>query len=163
MPVASHDMREPLRKIKAFDSLLRTDYGDSLNEEGLSYLNRMEDAASRLMRLLDALLQFSRVETHGYPFEAVRVADAVQGVLDEFTPLLREQGLTVEVEADVVVDADRDQIRQLLSEIISNATDYSDEIRPKRIRIAAEIEFDENGGASASSPTSDKKEGNAQG
>jgi len=61
---ASHDLQEPLRKIRAFADLMRTDYEDLVDETGRYYLDRMQDGAQRMTRLITDLLALSRIACH---------------------------------------------------------------------------------------------------
>ena len=65
---ASHDLQEPLRKIQAFGDRLKTKCGPVLGEQGLDYLERMQNAAVRMRTLINDLLTFSRVTTKAQPF-----------------------------------------------------------------------------------------------
>ncbi|NJO02706.1 MAG: hypothetical protein HC880_14380, partial [Bacteroidia bacterium] len=59
--VASHDLQEPLRKIRAFGDRLSTRYQDVLDATGQDYIRRMQNAAARMQVLINDLLKFSRV------------------------------------------------------------------------------------------------------
>lgn len=59
--VASHDLKEPLRKIVSFSARLKTKYGEVLDEKGVFYIERLENAGMRMQRLIDDLLTYSKV------------------------------------------------------------------------------------------------------
>src|SRR5262249_4304831 len=61
--IASHDLKEPLRKIRAFGDMLQKHSADRLDAEGLDYLGRMTGAAARMALLIEGLLQYSRVSS----------------------------------------------------------------------------------------------------
>ncbi len=65
--VASHDLQEPLRKVQAFGDRLKVRYAEALDERGLDYLARMQNAASRMQALINGLLKYSRVTSKGQP------------------------------------------------------------------------------------------------
>lgn len=71
---ASHDLQEPLRKIRTFGDRVLQRWGGSVPEEGRDYLQRMQNAAARMQKLIDDLLAFSRVSTRAQPFEQVDLA-----------------------------------------------------------------------------------------
>ena len=122
--IASHDLQEPLRKIRAFADRLRTKNADGLTAEGRDYLLRMQNAATRMQTLIDDLLSLSRVTTHGQPFVAVDVAEVVQTVLSDLETRLAQTGGRVEVGPLPMLVADRGQISQLLQNLIGNALKF---------------------------------------
>lgn len=67
--VASHDLQEPLRKIRAFGDRIEKNYGEHLDDKGRDYLARMTGAAQRMSTLITDLLELSRVTTRAKPFE----------------------------------------------------------------------------------------------
>ena len=75
--VASHDLQEPLRKIRSFGDILQTNYGDQLGE-GADFLGRMQLAADRMSVLIKDLLTFSRIRTQRETFEPVGLTSLVQ-------------------------------------------------------------------------------------
>jgi len=71
--VASHDLQEPLRKIKAFGDLLISKHGKVFNDEAMDFLERMRNAAERMQILMESLLTYSRVTTKAEPFTSRRL------------------------------------------------------------------------------------------
>src|SRR5690606_15974958 len=94
--VASHDLQEPLRKISAFGDLLLHEYGDRLDEQGMHYLDRMQQAALRMLRLIRDLLAFSRVATQAQPFASVDLGEIFHEILSDLAIRLQETGGRVE-------------------------------------------------------------------
>ena len=136
--VASHDLQEPLRKVLAFGERLRTRSADVLDERGLDYLGRMEDAAGRMQKLVQDLLVLSRVTTRARPFEPVDLKEVVDEVLSDLEARLEETGGTVEVGELPTLEADRSQMRQLLQNLIGNALKFHKEGRPPSVKVFGE-------------------------
>ena len=59
--MSSHDLQEPLRKIRTFSDLLYTNHKDSLNDEAVKYLSRIQKSAERMQGLITDILEFSKV------------------------------------------------------------------------------------------------------
>ncbi len=76
--IASHDLREPLRKISAFGELLSASLKDKLNDDDKENFGFMVDGAKRMQQMIDALLTYSRVTTKGVDFEAVDLNKVVE-------------------------------------------------------------------------------------
>ena len=72
--VASHDLQEPLRKVRAFGERLNGEFSHALTGRGQDYLDRMQNAAERMQTLIDDLLTLSRVTTKAEPFVPVDLA-----------------------------------------------------------------------------------------
>ncbi len=136
--VASHDLQEPLRKIRAFGDRLAQKYDQALGEQGLDYLERMRSAASRGQDLINDLLTFSRVRTRAQPFEPVDLNPVVQGVLNDLEMLVAENQAQVELAALPTVDAEPLHMRQLFQNLISNALKFHREGVPPMVEIYSE-------------------------
>ena len=148
--IASHDLREPLRKIRAFGDLLQEEVGESLSGDAETYIQRMRSGATRMDELLTDLLAFSRITTHTRPFTLVRLDEAVADVLEDFELRIRELGADVDVQATGAIDADESQLRQLISNLIDNALTFRRDGVSPHVRIHTCIEETE-GGASEES------------
>ncbi len=88
--VASHDLQEPLRKIEAFGDRLARKYGQELPDDGRMFIERMQDAAGRMRRLINDLLGYSRVSTKVKPFAKVDLAAELDVVLSDLQVRLDE-------------------------------------------------------------------------
>ena len=122
--VASHDLQEPLRKISAFGSRLASKYTTVLDEQGLDYLRRMQNAAVRMQHLIDGLLTYSRVTTKAQPFSTVDLSVIVSEVLGDLETKIKDTGAKVECRVNATIGADPLQMRQLFQNLIGNALKY---------------------------------------
>ena len=122
--VASHDLQEPLRKVRAFGDRLEAKYAEVLGEQGRDYLERMEGAATRMQDLIDDLLTLSRVTTQAQPFNPVDLNEVARDVVSDLEARIDQVGGRVEVSGLPTVEADRPQMRQLLQNLIGNALKF---------------------------------------
>jgi light-regulated signal transduction histidine kinase (bacteriophytochrome) len=122
--IASHDLQEPLRKITSFSSRLVSKYKDTLGEQGIDYLSRMENATVRMQSLIEGLLTYSRVTTKAQPFSSVSLGAIIAGVLSDLETAIRDSGATVTCGELPSVEADPLQMRQLFQNLIGNALKY---------------------------------------
>lgn len=141
--IASHDLQEPLRKIRAFGDQLKTKYQEALTEQGRDYLERMQNAAGRMQTLIDDLLTLSRITTKAQPFVPVNLAQVVQEVLSDLEVRIEETNGQVEVGSLPTIDADPLQMRQLLQNLISNALKFHKTLEPSRVRVYSQHLTDE--------------------
>ncbi|HEX5450500.1 MAG TPA: ATP-binding protein [Gaiellaceae bacterium] len=137
--IASHDLQEPLRKIRMFGERLRESLDGSLPEEAASDLERMHNAAERMQTLINDLLEFSRVSYRGRPFEPINLSDVAAEVVSDLEGRITELDGTVDVAQLPVIDADRSQIRQLLQNLIANALKFHKPGEAPVVRVSAEV------------------------
>ena len=133
--VASHDLQEPLRKIRAFGALLADEKRESLDDEGQQYIDFMTDAAARMQTLVSDLLALSRVTTAAHPFEDLSLAEVFDTVLSDLSVRLEEAGGQVEVSATPTIEADRTQMEQLFRNLIGNALKFHRPGVPPRVTV----------------------------
>ncbi len=135
--VASHDLQEPLRMISGYTQLLARRFGEQLDEEAHEFIRYTVEGVDRMQRLIQALLDFSRVRTRPHEFEEVSLAETVDWALANLTVAISETGARVEADELPTVQADRTQIGQLFQNLIGNGIKFRDG-RPPEIRVSAE-------------------------
>ena len=136
--VASHDLQEPLRKIQAFGDRLKTKYGAALDETGLDYLARMQNAAARMQVLINDLLSFSRISSKAKPFEQVDLQEVANAVVSDLEIRIEQTGARVDIDPLPIIDADPTQMRQLIQNLLSNALKFQQADVKPHIKITAE-------------------------
>ncbi|ALF54870.1 histidine kinase [Nostoc piscinale CENA21] len=151
--IASHDLQEPLRKIKTFSERLMITCGDSLPEAASDYLERMQNAVLRMQTLIEGLLTLSRVTTRAQPFVSVSLAQITQEVLSDLEVLIQQTGATIELGDLPTIKADPLQMRQLMQNLIGNALKfhhtqitpivkiYSQHLNNQSAQLAVGLEF----------------------
>jgi signal transduction histidine kinase len=122
--IASHDLQEPLRKVRTFSEQLVVTEGDRLSEQGLDYLQRSNAAAERMQKLVEDLLRFSRVTTQGHPFAPVDLNEITRQVLLDLEGQVERTGAVVHVGTLPTINGDALQMRQLLQNLVSNALKF---------------------------------------
>lgn len=138
--IASHDLQEPLRKIRAFADRLQQRHAESLAAEARDYLDRTSHAASRMQVLINDLLAYSRVAARGKPFSQVKLDTVMAGVVDDLEASLEASGGRVEAGPLPTIEADPTQMRQLFQNLLSNALKFRSPDRQVVIEVSAERE-----------------------
>ncbi len=137
--VASHDLQEPLRKIRAFGDRLASKHGGALDASGREYVRFMQEAAARMQTLLEDLLSYSRVTTQASPFSPVDLAEVARQVLEDLELRVEQTGGQVELGALPVIQADHTQMRQLLQNLIGNALKFHRTAVPPLVQVQAQV------------------------
>jgi PAS domain S-box-containing protein len=125
--IASHDLQEPLRKIRAFADRLkdRQESNQNLSADERVFIERMHNAAERMQTMIDNLLAYSRINTRAYPFSEVDLKLVAREALSDLEVLLHQSGGQVQVGELATIDADNTQMRQLFQNLISNALKFT--------------------------------------
>ncbi len=137
--VASHDLQEPLRMIASYVQLLQRRYSDRLGEDADEFIAYAVDGAKRMQGLIHGLLQYSRVGTHGKPFEAIDCETILDKALANLQLLLAESGAQVTHDPLPTLFADSTQLVQLFQNLIDNACKFQDDTTPQ-IHVSARLE-----------------------
>lgn len=149
--VASHDLQEPLRKIINFGNRLTDKCTDQLNEQGLDYVDRMTNAASRMKILLNDLLQYSRAGLDADK-EEIDLNKLVENIKDSLSQVIEDKNAQIECDILPTIIANPLQMQQLFQNLISNAIKYSKpdqspilKIKYTKLETEHSISFIDNG------------------
>ncbi len=137
--VASHDLQEPLRKVRTFGSRLEQRCGDTLTDDGRDYLQRMQGAAARMSTLIDDLLTFSRVTSRPTGSKVVELTPIACEVLGDLEIQIEETRALVHLGTLPAIEADPMQVRQLLQNLVSNSLKFRNPVMPVEISIEATL------------------------
>tara|TARA_B100001778_G_scaffold334984_1_gene350362 strand:- start:31977 stop:33791 length:1815 start_codon:yes stop_codon:yes gene_type:complete len=132
---ASHDLREPLRKITAFGDLLEKSLGDKLTDKEKRFMGHMIKGARKMQQQIDDLLALSRVNTTNLELEEVDLNEIVADALEDIATVIVESDARIKVEKLPTIKACKPLLRSLVFNIVSNAIKYRDDSRQPQIRI----------------------------
>ena len=145
---ASHELRTPLASLAGFIETLRGHAKDDAEAQG-RFLAIMSQQALRMSRLIDDLLSLSRIELneHIAPGGELDLALTVADVLDALGPLAEERKITIAVRAapvgSAVVVGDRDQIIQVVQNLVDNAIKYAGEGGTVTVELEADLSLEQ--------------------
>ncbi|MGZ4088801.1 MAG: sensor histidine kinase, partial [Bacteroidia bacterium] len=134
--VLSHDLKEPLRKILTYSSIIRDHMNG--NEDMLPYFNRIVDSTERMTNLINDLLDFSRLPGEIVPGEA-DLNKIVNDVLSDLEVSIEQSHAIISVGTLPVIRASVNHMRQLFQNLIANSLKFSKPGEPPRISIASEL------------------------
>lgn len=129
--VASHDLKEPLRMVSSYLSLLEKRYNSILDDEAKEYIEFAVDGAQRMNDLVDGLLMYSRIDRSTTPFEPVDIEEVFQIASTNLEVSIRDSGTILTHDPLPQVMGDRRQLIQLFQNLISNALKFQDGRTPE--------------------------------
>jgi PAS domain S-box-containing protein len=132
----SHDLKSPLRGIEGFSRILIEDYGNTLDEDGKMYLQRIANNIKRMGQLIDGLLAYAHIERRFFTNEPVNLRRLVEVAVEERHEelLSRQVDLKVDI-APVLVMADRDGLLQVIRNLLDNALKFTRPVSSPKITI----------------------------
>lgn len=122
---ASHDMKEPLRKILIFNERLKTSLGDTAKEEEAKYIDKIRWSTERMQILVDDLLEFSHVTEQQPAGESIDLNDKVERIQRDLELMIEEKKAQIISDPLPTIHGNRRQIQQLFHNLIVNALKYS--------------------------------------
>jgi PAS domain S-box-containing protein len=134
--IASHDLQEPLRMVASYTQLLSRRYKGKLDADADEFIAFAVDGASRMQRLIQDLLTYSRVGTKGQDMLDVSSEDALQQALINLRGAIEDSGALVTHDPLPAVLADEMQLVQLFQNLVGNAIKYQSPGIPK-VHISA--------------------------
>ena len=138
----SHDLQEPLRMVSSYLKLIEDRYADELDEAGEEFIEFAVDGADRMREMIDSLLEYSRVETEGDPFEPVDLNAVLADVLADLQFQIEEHDAEITTDDLPAVKGDVSQLRQVFQNLVENAIEYSGD-EPPRVHVSATQTGDE--------------------
>lgn len=137
--IASHDLQEPLRKIRTFSSRFEEEYYSELPEPAKALMAKINSSAERMSNLMRDLLNFSKVLQKDVVFEQTDLDSVLSKVLSDLELLIAEKGVILIREPLPIIDAIPFQMNQLLFNLISNGIKFSKDGVAPVITISSKI------------------------
>lgn len=132
--VSSHDLQEPLRKIRTFSDLVIKKL-DTSKEDVLKYLGRINSSAARMSTLIEDLLNFSRVNHGDQRKVRVDLNEVLANVMNDFELMINQKQAKIEVQTLPVIGAIPIQMTQLFSNLLSNSLKFNNGIPEIKIEL----------------------------
>src|SRR5215203_59594 len=141
--IASHDLKEPIRKILTYSNQIEIEGNPKLSETNSNHLNRIKHSAQRMQNLLNDLLLYSHVSMNEKSFEEVDLNKIVDDVIHNLREEIVETDTQIKAEKLPVIKGMPFQIKQLFENLISNSIKYKQDNMPPSITIGGCV-VDEN-------------------
>ena len=129
--VASHDLQEPLRMVTSFVQLLQHRYQGKLDKDADEFISYAVDGASQMQQLINDLLKYSRVGTHGKTLEPTNCNIVVTHAISNLNKTIKEADAVINIDHLPTISADYTQLVQLFQNLIGNAIKYHGKKQPE--------------------------------
>ena len=138
--VASHDLQEPLRKIKTYLSRLENE-NETLqkDQKSLDYINKIKSSASRMQQLMLDILDYSRLTSASVVFEKTDLFELIQSILIDMEISIQNTEAIISVGSLPIIDANESQFSQLFQNLIANAIKFRKPGEAPKVEINAEL------------------------
>lgn len=132
--IASHDLQEPLRMVVSYMQLLERRYKGKLDNDADEFIHYAVDGASRMKRLINDLLNYSRLNKEGQ-ISQVNMNEIVNEVIQNLSASIKESNTTINYPVLPIISSEKTQMVQLFQNLISNAIKFSKDKRHPEINI----------------------------
>ena len=136
---ASHDMKEPLRKIHLYNSSIAENPANILDEKSKEFLSRSMAAVKRMTGLIEDLLTYSKTTVNLENFEEVNLMEVVDEIMIMHKEELEQKNVSINTENLPVIYAIPFQVKQLLFNLINNSIKYKHPDRNVEIKLKAKL------------------------
>jgi light-regulated signal transduction histidine kinase (bacteriophytochrome) len=152
--IASHDLREPLRKISSFGSLLSKSLSEKLDADDKENLDYMIEGAKRMQQMVDDLLYYSRITTKAKTYSLIDLDELLKEIIKfELAQIIEDNNVKIIVENKLgTIKGEKTQIKQLFQNLIANGIKYRNKvidpiikIRSERSPLGIETQIEDNG------------------
>lgn len=133
--IASHDLQEPLRKIRTFSDKLKYKYDHSIDDGTRQIVNKIESSAQRMQELIHDMLNFTGLISRNTETTTVDLNTVITGVLTDYMEQSRERHAVITWDMLPQIQGNEEQLRLLFRSLIDNAFKFSKEGEPPEIRI----------------------------
>lgn len=141
--VVSHDLKEPVRKIKIFNELLKNELEPVLPEKGKRYIEKVQNASDRIFMMIDGILNYSAMNALGNPIESVNLNEIIESITADLELVIEQKKANLSIEPLPVIEGSPILIHQLFYNLINNSLKFSKEDVPPEIEISSAVSGNE--------------------
>ena len=142
--IASHDLKEPLRKIEVYTNKIIKEDEQHFTEEGKNYLRKVSDSIQKMKNLIDSIFSYAQVEQE-LEYEKTDLSKVAADALNNLSDKIEEKQARINIEGLPVINAVPEQMEQLFTNLIANSLKYSKQDKTTVIDIKGEKLPSENG------------------
>ena len=123
--VASHDLKEPIRKIKIYSNLLHEEFNNLLTDPGRSYLSKIQDASDRMIVMMDAVLRYAGLEGNLQKIDSIDLNEIMHTIESDLEAIIQQKKAVIDSDPLPEIQGYPVLIYQLFYNLVSNALKFS--------------------------------------
>jgi light-regulated signal transduction histidine kinase (bacteriophytochrome) len=135
----SHDLRSPLRHINSYLAILEEDFGAELSQEARSYMERARSASAMMGKLIDELLEFSRIGRTELVKETVDLSKMVTGIVEALKANEPARDIKAVIAPGLTATGDKLLLNLVLENLLGNAWKYSSREKQFRLEFGSDV------------------------
>jgi PAS domain S-box-containing protein len=139
--VASHDLKEPVRKIKTFAGRIEQEASERLTEKEKIYVEKIQSASNRMSSMIDGVLQYSSINAEEHIVEHVDIQHVIDEIKTDLEVPIKQKEGVINASSLPVIEGAGVLIYQLFYNLINNSLKFSDPARKPVISITCETFF----------------------
>ncbi len=140
--IASHDLQEPLRMVSSYTQLLERRYKDKLDQDANDFIGFAVDGANRMQKLINDLLEYSRITTRGKPMVKLDLSSVVGKAVANLHYKIMETGTIITNDELPYCYGDESQLVRVFQNLLDNAMKFTSEDESPRIHISVRTQGD---------------------
>ncbi len=139
----SHDLRAPLRAVKAFSEIVLSEYAQPMEPKGKEFLRKVIDSSDEMAEKIDSLLSFSRLSRGKLSIKKVNLSTMAHSILTNLQAGEPARQVTITIQPNLTVQADTGLMRTMLENLLGNAWKYTSKKENAQISFTAQKIKDE--------------------
>ncbi|OXG03692.1 PAS domain S-box-containing protein [Flavobacterium araucananum] len=137
--VVSHDLKEPVRKMKIFNNLLRNDIETNFSESSKKYLDKVHHSAERMQTIIEGILSYSTINKTIQTVENINLDAIIENIKIDLELIIKEKDAILITSELPAIEGAPILIQQLFYNLIHNALKFSKADQPPRVIISSAI------------------------
>lgn len=123
--VTSHDLKEPVRKVRTYTSRLREEFAVVLSEKGLAYIDKVEHATHRMFSMIEGVLNFSSMNAAAQSTEQIDLNEIIDSIESDIEVLIQQKNGSLEKSKLPTIEGSTVLVYQLFYNLITNSFKFS--------------------------------------
>ena len=137
--VVSHDLQEPVRKIKIFNNMLKNEIAKQLSDRSVTHLNKIAHSANRMQCIIEGLLAYSTIDKSTQPVEKIFLNDLLENIKTDLELVIKEKDAFLIISDLPEIQGAPILIHQLFYNLIQNALKFTKANQSPRVIITSAI------------------------